>query len=126
MTRKAAIGPKALFNRVMQSPEFRSLVESKTCCAGRRSTRVASLWIDAQRKQSPYLRRAVVALVPAFGNHFVAKEAVNAGRLPARVPSYAASFGRWRIERDRLIRRARQAETGSRMNRWLTSPGGQR
>lgn len=27
------------------------------------------------------------------------------------------------IVRDRLIRRARQAETGSHMNRWLTSPG---
>jgi hypothetical protein len=27
------------------------------------------------------------------------------------------------IERDRLIRRARQAETGSHMNQWLTSPG---
>ncbi len=27
------------------------------------------------------------------------------------------------IERDKLIRRARQAETGSHMNRWLTSPG---
>jgi hypothetical protein len=27
------------------------------------------------------------------------------------------------IERDQLIRRARQAETGSRLNQWLTSPG---
>jgi hypothetical protein len=27
------------------------------------------------------------------------------------------------IERERLIRRARQAETASRMNEWLTSPG---
>jgi len=27
------------------------------------------------------------------------------------------------IERDQLIRRARQADTGSHMNRWLTSPG---
>jgi hypothetical protein len=27
------------------------------------------------------------------------------------------------IERDQLIRRARQAETASRMNQWLTSPG---
>ncbi len=26
-------------------------------------------------------------------------------------------------ERDELIRRARQAEIGSRMNEWLTSPG---
>jgi 3'-phosphoadenosine 5'-phosphosulfate sulfotransferase (PAPS reductase)/FAD synthetase len=27
------------------------------------------------------------------------------------------------IERERLLRRARQAETASRMNEWLTSPG---
>jgi hypothetical protein len=27
------------------------------------------------------------------------------------------------IERDELIRKARQAETASRMNEWLTSPG---
>jgi hypothetical protein len=27
------------------------------------------------------------------------------------------------IERERLIRRARQAETASHMNEWLTSPG---
>ncbi len=27
------------------------------------------------------------------------------------------------MERDQLIRRARQAETACRMNRWLTSPG---
>jgi hypothetical protein len=27
------------------------------------------------------------------------------------------------LERDQLIRRARQAETASRMNQWLTSPG---
>jgi hypothetical protein len=27
------------------------------------------------------------------------------------------------IERDQLIRRARQAETGSHMNKWLTSTG---
>lgn len=28
-----------------------------------------------------------------------------------------------RVERDALIRRARQAETASRMNEWLSSPG---
>jgi hypothetical protein len=27
------------------------------------------------------------------------------------------------VERDRLIRRARQAETASRMTQWLSSPG---
>ena len=27
------------------------------------------------------------------------------------------------VERERLLRRARQAETASRMNEWLTSPG---
>ena len=27
------------------------------------------------------------------------------------------------IERERLVRRARQAETGSRMSEWLSSPG---
>jgi hypothetical protein len=27
------------------------------------------------------------------------------------------------IERERLVRRARQAETGSHMHEWLTSPG---
>jgi len=29
------------------------------------------------------------------------------------------------VERDRLIRRARQAETGSHMSEWLRSPGWQ-